>query len=335
MDAQDGLSPEAELAALDASVHEALPLWALSPDSTVTLLNHSENTTYKVEDPARDAPVVLRVHREGYHTRKAIASELQWMEALRTEGGVKTPEPIAGADGEYIQDLDSRGLPRPRYCALFHWIDGDAPDEGRLLEPFERLGEVTARCHAHSRGWTIPPGFERLTWDYDGSLGTVAHWGRWQDGPHLDAGKMDILTRTSDLIGRRLARFGKGPDRFGLIHADFRLANLLIHDGDTRVIDFDDCGFGWYLYDLATALSFMEERPEVPALIYSWLKGYRKVQEVSPEEEAEIQTFLMLRRMLIIAWMGSHAETELAAELGKPYIDASIPLAEDYLISHG
>lgn len=334
MNAEDALTPEAELAALDATVHQALPLWGLPAASTLTLLNHSENTTYRVDPPDGAAPVALRVHRDGYHTRDEIASELAWMEALRRDADVHTPIPIKADDGDYIQTL-SAGLPNPRFCTMFHWIEGEAPDESRLLEPFERLGEVTARCHKHSRSWLIPPGFERLTWDYETTLGQGTHWGRWQDGPHLDAEKMDVLNRTSDLIRRRLERFGKGPERFGLIHADFRLANLLIHEGDTRVIDFDDSGFGWYLYDLATALSFMEERPEVPALVYAWLKGYRKVQEVSAEEEAEIQTFIMLRRMLIIAWMGSHHETDLAEELGKPYIDASIPLAEDYLISHG
>ena len=43
----------------------------------------------------------------------------------------------------------------------------------------------------------------------------------------------------------------------------------------------------------------------------------------------------MLRRMLILAWMGSHAETDLAKELGGPYIVDTMPLAEAYLSSHG
>ena len=42
----------------------------------------------------------------------------------------------------------------------------------------------------------------------------------------------------------------------GLIHADFSLANLLIHKGDLRVIDFDDCGLGWFLYDAVTSVFF-------------------------------------------------------------------------------
>src|SRR3546814_1904552 len=78
---------------------------------------------------------------------------------------------------------------------------------------------------------------------------------------------LPLLQRRVDTIKARLLRFGQAPDRFGLIHADFRLANLLVHKGDTRVIDFDDSGLGWYLYDAATAVSFIEHRPDLDELL--------------------------------------------------------------------
>jgi hypothetical protein len=43
-----------------------------------------------------------------------------------------------------------------------------------------------------------------------------------------------------------MEKFGADHERFGLIHADLRLANLLVWQEKTRVIDFDDCGFGWW-----------------------------------------------------------------------------------------
>lgn len=153
--------------------------------------------------------------------------------------------------------------------------------------------------------------------------------------PGIERVDLALLERTARLIRRRLEAFGKAPSRFGLIHADFRLANLLVHQGKTRAIDFDDCGMGWYFYDLATALSFMEERPDLPELVAAWCEGYRRILPIDAAEEAELWTFLMLRRMLIMAWMGSHAETDLAKELGVPYINDTMPLAEAYLSSHG
>ena len=114
-----------------------------------------------------------------------------------------------------------------------------------------------------------------------------------------------------------------------------RLANLLI-DGDTvKVIDFDDCGFSWHLYDAATAVSFFEHEPHVPELLSAWIAGYRKALPLPAEDEAEMQTFVMLRRMLLVAWIGSHSETDLAKSMGVAYTEATAPMCEDYLKKFG
>ncbi len=125
------------------------------------------------------------------------------------------------------------------------------------------------------------------------------------------------------------------PDRFGLAHCDLRLANLLLHGSEVKVIDFDDCGFGWYMYDAATPLSFYEHLPQAPGLIECWLEGYRSVSAVSMAEEEEIPTFVMLRRLLLVAWVGSHAETDLARSLGVSYTDQTVALCSAYLRRFG
>jgi Ser/Thr protein kinase RdoA (MazF antagonist) len=133
------------------------------------------------------------------------------------------------------------------------------------------------------------------------------------------------------VIGKRLAAYGKGDGRFGLIHGDLRLANLLF-DGDVvKVIDFDDSGFGWYMYDAATPVSFYEHEPQVPDLIEAWKTGYRKAGILSREDEAEIPTFVMLRRLLLVAWIGSHSKTDLAKAMGLAYTKGTTALCEHYL----
>jgi Ser/Thr protein kinase RdoA (MazF antagonist) len=151
----------------------------------------------------------------------------------------------------------------------------------------------------------------------------------------MNAERRPILQRLVDTLERRLRKFGQAPDRYGLIHADFRLANLLIHNGNTRVIDFDDCGIGWFLYDAGTAVSFFEHKPEVPELMEAWKEGYRRVRPLSKEEDDEIWTFILLRRMLLLAWMGSHHETDLAKQEGPAYCAGSCEMAEAYLSRYG
>lgn len=332
--AHDELPHDLLMARLAEMAETAVPVYGLNPDSALTMINHSENTTFRIDDPATGARTALRVHRNDYHSKQGIGSELAWMKALRDEAGVVTPTPIPSPDGALINTLELPGL-RPRHCVLFEFLDGAEPSEDELLAPFGMLGEVSARMHEHAVGWRMPDGFERLQWDFEHMLGDNPNWGDWTQAPALDAGRRALIERQVAVMKRRLEAFGKAPHRFGLVHADLRLANLLIHDGVTQVIDFDDSGTSWHLYDLATALSFIEERPDVAELIDAWVAGYRKVRALDEADVAEIPTFLMLRRTLILAWMGSHSQTDLALELGPGYTAVSCELAETYLSEFG
>lgn len=318
------------LEALQQVAERAVKYYALPDNVSVTMINLSENATYRLQS-ADGRKWALRVHREGYHTKAAIASELAWLMDLRATGVVVTPKPVKGTNGEIIQEVSGR------YVVLSDWETGSEPGIGQdLIKPFEVLGEVTARMHGHARQWNRPAFFSRFTWDFETSLGEARpHWGRWRDGMGV-AGEMEkLFARTVDVIGKRLGDYGQGHERFGLIHCDLRLANLLIDEGSVKVIDFDDCGFGWYMYDAATPVSFYEHEPQVPELIEAWITGYRKVLELSKDDESEIPTFVMLRRLLLVAWIGSHSETDLAKSMGLPYSEGTVGLCETYLRKFG
>jgi Ser/Thr protein kinase RdoA (MazF antagonist) len=299
----------------------------------VTLLNVSENATFLVHDPDTGGRTVLRIHRRAYHGEAQIASELAWLDALRDEAGLVTPRVITARDGRRIVDIDPG--PVPRHAVMFEWLPGTEPPDHDLVAAFGALGAITARMHEHSAGWRPPAGFDRFAWDYDGAFGTVARWGRWQDGIGVGRTERAVLGRLDRVLAERLTAFGRHPGRYGLIHADLRLANLLVHGPDTYVIDFDDCGWGWLLYDLGAALSFIEDDPRVPELIDAWVGGYRTVRPLSAEDEAEIATFVLMRRLLLVAWIGSHAGTDLAQSMGAAYTAGSCALAETYLSSSG
>ncbi|MAD44964.1 MAG: aminoglycoside phosphotransferase [Oceanospirillaceae bacterium] len=333
------LTHEQQLQHLQSVAQRALPAWGIPEDAELRLLSLSENATYLVTSaasPVRDAagepqPVILRVHRTGYHSKNAIRTELAWMKALQAEEKLATPQAVSALNGEIIQTIETPALKESRFAVLFELIPGEAPDESRLIEPFKRLGAVTARMHRHARQWPRPDYFERLIWDFDGCLGAVQLWGDWRDGPGLCADGKVVLENAQVQIEQRLQAYGRNAGKFGLIHADLRLANLLESDGETRVIDFDDAGLGWFMYDLASAVSFIETRADLPELIQAWIEGYRTQGQLSAEDIAEIPTFIMLRRMTLLAWIGSHSKTELAREQGEEFTQGTLKLAARYL----
>lgn len=314
--------------------NQALKKYPFLTDSTSELLNYSENATYLVTIKSTDEKYVLRVGRPGYHSKIEVQSELDWIFSIDKHSTINVSIPLAGGNGEFVQEVDYQG--ETYHCTLFSFLEGNAPDEEneeQLIKEFETLGEVTAQLHEHSiSNRQKLAHITRLTWDYDSILGPSPKWGRWEDGLGITPERKELFQKVSAKIKKRLEAFGKAPDRYGLIHSDLRLANLLVEQDKIKVIDFDDCGFGWYLYDFATSLSFIEHKPYVPALIHAWITGYRKVRPLTTEEENEIPTFIMMRRLQLVAWVGSR-DNETTRELGSNFSVEMDEIAKRYLTS--
>jgi Ser/Thr protein kinase RdoA (MazF antagonist) len=318
----------------DRVAEAALGRYGLSAQRTMRLINLSENATYRIDDPGTGRSGILRVHRAEYHDRAAIESELDWMSALGADAGISTPSVVLTRDDDRVVTVDVDGI--ARHAVLFTVVPGVEPD-GTLLgaEIFAALGAITARLHRHSRAWRRPAGFSRFSWDWPNSLGTSARWGRWQDGIGVGDAERAVLAPAAELVRARLADYGTSPDRFGLIHADLRAANLLVDGDRLHVIDFDDCGFSWFPYDFAAAVSFVEHDPRLPEWQAAWLRGYRTVEPLDPADEQMLATFVMMRRLMLVAWMGSHAHSRECREIGPGYTADSCMLARRYLQSAG
>lgn len=318
----------------DVAVNAISLFPVIAPNAEVKLINYSENATYLTTNPVTEEKYILRVSRPNYHKKYEIDSELEWLESIYEASPIQVARPIKGGNNEFIQSVMLENDPQEYYCTLFTFLDGKTLDENKeseLVKQFENLGEMTARLHEHSiKNHHMFKKKNRLTWDYDTILGERPKWARWQEGLAITPERRELLEEVSQTIKRRLEKFGKGRDRFGLIHADLRLANLLVDKDQISVIDFDDCGFGWYLFDLGTSLSFIEDQPYVPDLINSWLKGYRRVRPLTQEEEEEIPTFIMMRRLQLISWVGSR-DNETAEALGGKYSEDTDRLAIEYL----
>jgi len=317
---------------IESGLRSVLSEWGVPPNASLKLLSISENATYLVGDSAGNQ-LVMRVQRPDYHTRSEVESELAWIKALRESGLVNTPAPVATLGGCPISSfVDGETV---RYVAAFQWVAGREPESNQHLATWYRvLGQANARLHQHSRTWQRPDGFERKVWSFDTIIGEHAYWGDWRNALGLTPDGREVLERTHILLRKQTEAYGMSAERFGLVHCDMRLANLLVDGERLTVIDFDDCGFSWFVYDFAACLSFLEEDPRVGEFLAAWLEGYRSVAPLSEADERAIPMFLMLRRMQLTAWVASHAETPTAQSMGEDYTRGTVALARRYLDIH-
>lgn len=308
----------------------ALPSYRRDPETPLRLLSLSENATYLVAD---DDPMVLRVHRPGYHSLAGIGSELDWMAALRRETPVKTPQLVCSSTGAHV--VTAVVGDRELHVDAVSFVPGCTAEEAPDAVGFAKLGELTAIMHEHTQRWTPPAGFTRFSWDLDAILGPHARWGNWRAAPALTTADRASIQAAVTEITERLDAFGTGPDRFGLIHADLRLSNLMVDPAapgtDITVIDFDDCGWSWHLADLAAVLSWIEDTPQADAIVTEWLRGYRSVRHLPDDHLALVPTFVMLRRVQLTAWIASHADADAAIAVGADYARGTARLADRYL----
>ena len=307
---------------------QALLQYPAEMQGKLRLLCRSENATFVVQLPRKR--YALRVHRENYHSYNSILAELMWLDALQNDTGIVTPKALTNRAGERVLTM-----PLPdgshRNIVLFQWIEGDIPTVHIDPRAFRQLGEVTARLHGHSRQWLIPAGFDRITWNHDTMVGPRAHWGHWRAIPGLRPEDAQLLETALAHIEKKLDAYGQSAHRYGLIHADLRLANLLLHKEGTRVIDFDDCGMGWFVHDIAAAFSFEEYCPNAPLWLENWLEGYEQVGHLDAQDFAMIPHMIMQRRIQMTAWMATHASTETARSLAPHWIEHTVRLCRRYL----
>ncbi|MGE7990484.1 phosphotransferase enzyme family protein [Pseudomonas sp. NPDC089554] len=294
----------------------------------VTLLCHSENATYRVDTPGGQR-YALRVHKLGYHRKADIDNELDWLNALQASG-IEVPRPVAGLDGRHVQSTQV-GAGQEINVVLFNWVSGAEPTADVDVSAFMRLGAITAKLHQHSQQWQRPANFSRIVWDHQSMVGANGHWGDWRNAVNLDSSAFGVIEEVLQRVQGELASYGQDGKRYGLIHADLRLANLLVDRERTHVIDFDDCGFGWYLHDLASALSFYEHHERLNDWIEHWLAGYAAVTRLSAHDIAMIPTFIIQRRIQLLAWTGTHAETQQVRNLGANWAKQSVELCKRYL----
>lgn len=266
-------SKRAQIARLRHTAARALVDYPVD-DPRLTFIAHGENTTFRVD--SRDARYLIRVHRPNRHgpgadSRVAVGSEMAWLTALRTDTELSVPTPLRTRDGGWTTIVDGR------VCSVLGWLSGRVQANSPRPVHFRRLGGVLARLHDHASMWTPPAGFIRMRWDWETFFGNTMEYGGVSA-----AGCRELLPAPVraqfDEVARRMrtvmAALGSESDTFGLIHADPHLGNALF-DGDTvRLIDFDDCGTGHWLYDIAVPLWDNRNRPDYDAYRAALLEGY-------------------------------------------------------------
>jgi Ser/Thr protein kinase RdoA (MazF antagonist) len=274
---------------------EAEAAAALWGGKIVRLIKHRENAVFEMALPQGRA--ALRLHRMGYQSAVAIRSELWWAGAL-ADAGIAVPAPQAALSGETLVTLTNG-----RHCSAIAWVAGQPLGEAgvpytddleTLTARHRALGKLMAQVHAATAQLTLPDWFTRSHWDADGLTGDDPFWGRFWEHPLLTKPEATALIAARDYLRGWLQAL-PAPD-LGPIHADVLRENVLVDGSRLSLIDFDDSGIGYRLYDLGTTMSQNIDEPHYAAIRDALISGYGQATI------AEVEHFTLARTMVSVGW---------------------------------
>lgn len=320
---------------LQAAGSDALEHWDLQ-DASLTLIKHRENAVFKVQKDGTRA--ALRLHRQGYHSDAALRSELQWMKALDA-AGVAVPNVVPTTSGDMFVTQSVEGLVGDIQIDLFEWVDGrqlgsveeGITDASSVAEIYGAIGELAAKVHNQATTWQLPDGFQRHAWDAEGLAGEQPFWGAFWKLDAASPSQRRLLERGRERVFSELSAEARSAENYSMIHADFVPENLLVSGDVVRLIDFDDAGFGWHLFEFATSLYFILGEPFFEEARDAMIAGYRKHRPISDEQLERLPLFFLARGFTYVGWVHTRQETETARELTPMLLDAACDLAENYL----
>jgi Ser/Thr protein kinase RdoA (MazF antagonist) len=289
----------------------ALGQYALT-GAHLTFLQYVGNVIYRVDTshpvsstgqkgPYLENRYVLRILT--IRDMETIASELVWLAALSREAGLPVPEPVPTLDGRLLTTVTTPGVPQGRVVSLMRWVDGKRLTTGLRPSHFWSWGQVMASLHKFSAGWQPPEGFKRFRWDWAGLLGgrdfirPVEAYETMMPQQYREP--FQVMSQKAREVMEAL---GQGPDAYGMIHADMYPENVLFRDGQAFPIDFEDCGYGYWMWDIAVALCTWPWTEDWYWKRDAFLEGYATEHTLPESQLKQLDLFMAIQYATMVLW---------------------------------
>ena len=267
-------------------------------------VNFSGNGLYQIIVPPNHSipseKYALRLHQPNYMKPEYITSEMEWLSALNDQG-ISVPRPIRNNAGDWLSSIDGGyEVPTKRNCTLISGTHGRLLRKTICPKHFYSLGRIMGQIHKQAKSWRLPKGFARPHWDWEGLYGDGFDYGvpAREARDAIPKIHQNAFNEILERVREAEQVLGKGRESYGLIHADLAFGdNVAIQSGEAVPFDFDDCGFGYWIYDLGVALAhFILDTDNVSLKIRDALiEGYGEGNTIEKENLEYLDLFTAAR----------------------------------------
>lgn len=249
--------------------------------TTLEPLASTENNNHIVTTTTGER-YLLRQHQSKSYSLAALESEMMWLNHLH-QYNLEVQRPVPLKSGNFIVAGTKR-------FSLLTWLKGEVVEELDAAQS-EALGTLMARLHMIAQDFKPPTGFERLRYDTQ----YLEH--------HLNILR-GVLWLEPDMplfveaMTRAKTGFIEESSPWGLIHADLHPGNVIVQGAKVAAIDFDRCGFGPVMFDIVSALGYLEADSRT-----AFLCGYSAVLPLPVDFEERRSLFTIAEWLTNLAFL--------------------------------
>jgi amicoumacin kinase len=251
---------------------------------------------YKQDDQER----ILRVTYTTHRSVELMESEMHFMDYL-AKHGVQVACPVAFASGKLVECLSSGE--DTFILTLFEFAPGGetgSNHENWGIELFEEWGEITGKMHALAQNYKLADGMTPRP---------------YQDSIGFDTSKFgpteQMVYEKLQEVSERINALPQEKGAFGLCHRDLHHGNFHVHNGQIIAFDFDDCGYDYFVHDIAMAVYYSavfgnwrkpnyknEQVSELAnEVLVSFMKGYHRYHQLDAKWLEQLPLFIEKRRL--------------------------------------
>jgi Ser/Thr protein kinase RdoA (MazF antagonist) len=255
------------------------------------LIDDGWNCIFRVETP--DGPLALRVTRPSPGRDAAsVRAEVAFMTALARATDISVPGILRNRAGDLVTIAAAPGVPEPRACVVFSWLEGRLLGEQITSRRWHDLGELMGRMHQFAADWTPPADFVAPAYD------SVLPYGEplvmFEPGRADLHGASHLLAEAYHRTAERIRALNHQQPRI-VIHGDLHAWNVKVRRGVLSPFDFEDLLHAVPILDVATSLYYVRDRADYLSLAVAFRAGYERHRPWVEREPGDLDRLLIAR----------------------------------------
>lgn len=236
---------------------------------------------------------IFYIYRHNQHSRSEIIAEWHFVAELLANDIPVAPA-IRNKNGGFL--LEFNAPEGKRYGVLTPYVEGEHFRRRPSVKAANELGRVIAKIHVISDKMTNK--INRPEIDINRQL--EQYVSAFALGFPEREKDIELLHRVIDHIHPQVVDLPQKPPYYGMIHGDVIRANVQVTKNEKiTILDFDLCGLGWRVYDVASFLITLHD-PDSTKFKQAYIDGYLEVRHLHTFERGLIPLFEMIREVVTI-----------------------------------